>query len=278
MITYVGQTRGRKTIAALEELGFGECVQRGEGAARRHPWFLDNGAFRDFKAGTEFDTDAYIASFARHADSPAPDFIVLPDIVEGGSESLAFSISWYQRVRELSLETWGTVPPVYIAVQDGMNARDIDTAIAFADGIFIGGSTNWKIAAAPGIIQRAHGELPQIDDDGTLELAGRKPVHIGRVGSGRRIVWARLIGADSIDSCLPLMTAKKREIAAGAALELVRDALARFAPAGKLASDSVAGLVRRSFLFGHLDERSLELMSSVAELVTDTQQQRRAKR
>lgn len=272
MRVYVGQTRGRKTIAALEQLGFGECVQRGEGAARRHPWFLDNGAFRDFKAGTEFDAEAYEATFARHADSPAPDFIVLPDIVEGGSESLAFSISWDQRVRELSLETWGTVPAIYIAVQDGMSSRDIDTAIAFGDGIFIGGSTEWKLAAAPGIIGRAHGELPQIDDDGSLE--GRTPVHIGRVGSGRRIVWARLLGADSIDSCLPLMTVKKREIAAGAALNTVHGALSRFLPAGELAADAVAGLVQRSYLRGNLDERSVELAREVSESTAAAAQRR----
>lgn len=30
------------------------------------------------------------------------------------------------------------------------------------------------------------------------------PCHVGRVGTARRIAWAKRIGADSIDSCLPL--------------------------------------------------------------------------
>ncbi len=71
MKVYVGQSRASKAIAALAEAGFGECVQRGEGLPRRLPWFMDNGAFRDWKAGRSFDGDAFVASFERLAPAPA---------------------------------------------------------------------------------------------------------------------------------------------------------------------------------------------------------------
>jgi len=36
-----------------------------------------------------------------------------------------------------------------------------------------------------------------------------RPVHIGRVGTAKRVRWARRIGASSIDSALPLWSADK---------------------------------------------------------------------
>jgi hypothetical protein len=282
MLTYVGQTRSHALIAELAEAGFGECVNRKDYAPRRFPWFLDNGAFMDHRAGHPFDAEAYEASFGRMVGSPAPDFVVVPDIVGGGSESLAFSLSWLERVRELCLETWDAVPPLYIAVQNGMTQADIDTAIYIADGIFIGGSVEWKLAAAPGIIARAHGELPLVDDDGLIEAVTPKPVHIGRVGSGRRITWARLIGADSIDSCLPLRSEENKEIAVHAASAELGESLARFSPAGQMWKEAYGSFVARAFVWGYLNddilEEDLEMSTMITETLHRKQQQRRAER
>jgi len=277
MRVYIGQTRSRKLIAELAALGFGECTQRGEGAARRHPWIFDNGAFADFvaarKAGTlerymtgaGFDGDAYCKAFAKHADSPAPAFVVLPDIVAGGRRSLEFSVDWYDRVHALSLATWGEVPPLYIAVQDGMSSDDIDAAILLGDGVFVGGTTDWKLLAAPGIIRRAHGLMPRVDDSGEFEQ--HVPVHVGRVGSGMRIVWSRLVGADSIDSCLPLFSSLKREIATFAAQEDLEDALRRFKPGGGIALEGMVGVIRRQFLRGDLDAEELDWLTELEEII-----------
>jgi hypothetical protein len=264
MRVYVGQTRAHALIEVLEGCDFGECVNRADYEARRHPWFFDNGAFMDHRAGRKFDAEAYEASFARHASSPAPDFVVLPDIVGGGRESLEFSFSWYARVRELCLETWGEVPPIYVAVQDGMSREDIDAAIDFGDGVFVGGTLEWKIAAAPGIIRRARGEGSYVESCPPAELP--KPVHIGRVGSGRRIVWARLIGADSVDSCLPLREFAKVEIAAHASSASLLEAVGRFGPGASMAAEAVAGLVRRSFLRGDLEPDAVRDLGRIEEL------------
>lgn len=264
MRVYVGQTRSRKLIAELAALGFGECTQRGETAARRHPWFLDNGAFADFKAGRSFDGDAWRRTFEHHRGAPAPDFVVLPDIVGGGRASLDHSLEWYLPTRELCLETWGEQPPFYIAVQDGMTAADVDEAILNAHGIFVGGSLEWKLRAAPGIIRRAHGLLPRVDDSGEFERY--VPVHVGRVGSGRRIVWSRLVGADSIDSCLPLWAADKREIAAFASDEDLERAIRRFKVGGSMAVQHVYEFLRREFCRGDLDAKGVRWLNGLEDL------------
>jgi hypothetical protein len=57
-------------------------------------------------------------------------------------------------------------------------------------GLFVGGSLDWKLATAAAWVELAH--------------ARGMRCHIGRVGPADRVRWARDIGADSIDSSLPL--------------------------------------------------------------------------
>lgn len=243
---YVGQARGAKTIAALEAAGFGECVNRGDYEPRRHPWFLDNGAFRDFKAGRPFDGDAFRAMFERTAAAPAPDFVVAPDVVEGGRASLDFSLEWVWELRELNAATWpGDEVPIYCAVQDGMSAADVHEAIEWFDGIFVGGSTDWKLAATPGIVRECN-------------LAGDVPVHVGRLGSGRRITYGRIVGAASADSCIPLREQRKLELAIEANdPDLVAAALA-FPVGLDMAETSVVSMIAR-YMLRALEARDAEL-------------------
>src|SRR5687767_1256470 len=96
MRIYLGQTRSRKLIAELAALGFGECVSRVDCLPpRRLPWFLDNGAFSDWLSGRAFDDEAFLSKFcSEHVDACPPDFVVCPDRVATGLESLAFSLQW----------------------------------------------------------------------------------------------------------------------------------------------------------------------------------------
>jgi hypothetical protein len=188
MKVYVGQTRGREWIALMESHGFGEMVVRGEMPPRRKPWAYDNGAFRDWTAKVPFDAEA----FMRDVDAiwrydGNPDFLVLPDIVAAGEKSLDFSLMWVDRLRRLGV-------PLYLALQDNMvisaiTSRRLDS---IADGFFIGGTLEWKIRNGAGWVSWAH--------------SIGKPCHVGRVGTEKRVRWARRIGADSIDSCLPLFS------------------------------------------------------------------------
>ena len=68
-----------------------------------------------------------------------PRFIVLPDIVAGGLESLELSKRWLNRCLSIC-------PLVLIAVQDGMEPADLAPLVGPSVGIFLGGSTEWKLA------------------------------------------------------------------------------------------------------------------------------------
>jgi hypothetical protein len=180
---YVGQTRGALLIKKLRTEGIGEMTVRGELPPRRTPWAFDNGAFRDWKAKQPFDAVAFRADLERIGEMEnRPDFIVTPDIVAAGRQSARFSVSWLATVRKLA--------PAYLAVQDGMEFETTRPLFYCFDGVFLGGTLNWKIRTGAEWVRHAH-------------LANR-PIHVGRCGTAPRIRWAHSIGADSIDSSLPL--------------------------------------------------------------------------
>lgn len=195
MRAYVGQTRSRKLIADLASRGIGECFTRGTSywPPRRTPWFYDNGAFSDWHAGRPFDAAAFESDLdrIREASGYQPDFIVCPDVVAGGRESLAFSLSWLP-----SLRSRCPGQRLYLAVQNGLEPDDVPPATF--QGVFVGGTRDWKLDNAQRWIAWAH--------------ARALPCHIGRIGTGQRVLWARLIGADSFDSSLPLWGANNLRI------------------------------------------------------------------
>lgn len=191
MRAYVGQTRKAATVRMLAKAGIGECTVRGEMPPRRATWFYDNGAFGDWRAQRSFNVVQYMRDLRKitywsHVEKPA--FIILPDLVARGLESLAFSLDWLE-------ETERAGAPIYLAVQDGMTEADLEQLPASITGIFVGGSLEWKLETAAAWIKWAHAR-------------GLK-VHIGRVGTIDRVRWARSIGADSIDSAFPLWTEER---------------------------------------------------------------------
>lgn len=189
MIAYVGQTRARELVASLAARGIGECTCRGELPPRRRPWFHDNGAFRDWKAGSPFDHEGYLEDVERiRREQLGPDFLVVPDVVAGGVASLEESLRWVPVLEG--------VAPLYLAVQDGMERRDVEPELHRFHGVFVGGSLPWKMQTAALWRELAHG-------------AGKR-LHVGRVGNLRRLSWARLeVRADSVDSCFPLWNRKR---------------------------------------------------------------------
>ena len=194
MKVYVGQTRAPVLIERLTALGFGECTQprelvrpkKKEIGPKRFPWFFDNGVFAAFKAGLAFDGAAYEAALSRlkEVEQP-PDFLVTPDLVGGGVDSIALSLDWVGKVK-----LFGSA---YLVVQEGMNYTDVAQVLGQFAGIFVGGATlEWKWATAKYWVQLAHFHS--------------KPCHIGRVGTGIRVKMALASGCDSIDSCVPLFS------------------------------------------------------------------------
>jgi len=80
-----------------------------------------------------------------------------------------------------------------------MTIKDIESFIKGApiSVLFVGGTVEWKFKTGHEWVELAHSY-------GLI-------CHIGRVGSMKRVIWARRIGADSIDSSLPLFSREKLE-------------------------------------------------------------------
>ncbi len=195
MMGFVGQARGRKLITQLASLGIGEATQPWEFPPRRTPWFLDNGAFTQWRKGVPFDVAGFERAITAARDhSTQPEWVVVPDVVANAPATLALAAEWIPRLRALGFRC-------ALVAQDGMTPETFPLW-EVADVIFVGGSLPWKLSQAHRWCRaaREHG----------------KSCHIGRVGSARRVAWARSICADSIDSCVPLWSADNLRNWAGA--------------------------------------------------------------
>jgi hypothetical protein len=175
---YASRTGTRRNLDALRAAGWGLLVSR-VGAWRTEGfdhYVLDNGAWSDFQAGRAFDADA----FERLIDAlgARADWIVLPDIVAGGLASLELSLRWSNRCLS-------ACPMVLLAVQDGMVESDIAPFVGPSVGIFLGGSTAWKI-----------GNMARW---GAFCRSRAVHYHVARVNTAKRIWLAAASGADSMD-------------------------------------------------------------------------------
>jgi hypothetical protein len=181
MFCYASRTGTKRNLAALRAHGWGLLVSRaGEWRTEGFDRICgDNGAWADFQAGRRFDEDAYERFLDWLAAQPViADWLVLPDIVAGGLASLELSCRFLNRCLSVA-------PLVLIAVQDGMEAHDLAPLVGPSVGIFLGGSTDWKLAT-----MRKWG----------IFCAERNIYyHVARVNSIRRINLAIDSGADSID-------------------------------------------------------------------------------
>lgn len=137
---------------------------------------FDNGAWRAFIEGVPFDVPLFMSAVQRVGGGA--DFIVAPDIVAGGLESLAMSLAFLPQLMAIN-------PLVLIPLQDGMTEADILPLLRPGVGLFLGGSTEWKLATMVpwGRFARWHGVY----------------FHVGRVNTAKRIHLAVAAGADSVD-------------------------------------------------------------------------------
>jgi hypothetical protein len=139
----------------------------------------DNDAYGCYLRQVPFDGAAFMRMVEIYGSMC--DWVVIPDKVTAGLESLEFSESWMPQLRGLKL--------LLLAVQDGMKATHVSSFIrrypSQAIGIFLGGSTEWKLRTMYGW--------------GMVAQAIGCYYHVGRVNSARRIRLAQEAGADSID-------------------------------------------------------------------------------
>lgn len=177
MIAYAAFTSNRRSLAAVR--GSGWRVLLSPATSLKHygiRYALDNGAWSAFVAGVPFKVEPFERAVAEIG--AGADFIVAPDIVAGGLESLALSVSWLPRLLLVA-------KVVLIAVQDGMTPADVAHYLSDRVGIFVGGTTEWKEAtmAIWGALARSCGAV----------------CHVGRVNTVRRIRLCAAAGATSFD-------------------------------------------------------------------------------
>jgi hypothetical protein len=156
------------------------------------PYALDNGAWGAFSRGEPWDEARFVDAL-RVCEANA-DWVVLPDIVAGGLRSLEKSAAWLSKITARKL----------LPVQDGMTSEDVLPLVGENVGLFLGGSTEWKLATMS--------YWGQFAKNRGLYL------HVGRVNTVRRIRQCALAPSHSFDgtSCTrfakntPMLDAARR--------------------------------------------------------------------
>jgi hypothetical protein len=178
MIGYASNTGTKRNLEALRKAGWRIMLTPDNPTPREAlPYAIDNGAWKAFQQNQPFDAEAFSSLVEKHGG--AADFVVIPDIVAGGNKSLRFSLEWLPKLRHLR--------KVLLPVQDGMDMGAVAEVIRQwpGCGIFLGGSTEWK--------------LQNIYTCGIMAVALKCYYHVGRVNTVRRIRRCWQAGADSFD-------------------------------------------------------------------------------
>lgn len=138
-------------------------------AAEGIPWAADNDAFKNF------DAPAFDRMLDRIAGLAGCRFVCAPDVVEDAAATGVLFDEWEPRIREYGL-------PVALVAQNGQTEPPWDRF----DALFIGGDDAFKLGP---------------DGEHWLREAKArgKWTHIGRVNTPRRVAYARMLGADSVD-------------------------------------------------------------------------------
>lgn len=181
MIAYASRTGTRRNLDALRAAGWRLMVSaRGVLRTEGFRYALDNGAWTAFQRQEKFDVKAF--ERAIEVLGAGADFIVVPDIVSGGLESLTLSRRWWEK---LHYYPHLRDVPLLIAVQNDISPRHIAPLLSHRTGIFVGGSTEWKLHTMSGwsALAHAHGAI----------------CHVGRVNTARRIRLCAAAGVDSFD-------------------------------------------------------------------------------
>lgn len=177
MIAYASRTGTRKNLRALRGAGWRLLVSA-TGVLRHEgfPYAVDNGAWTAYAQGRPFDESLFVRALRLLGRSA--DWVVVPDVVAGGRASLDLSLRWLRPVLD-------EAPRALLAVQDGMGEADVTPFLGERVGLFVGGSTEWK--------------LRTLDAWAALGRRARCWVHVGRVNTARRIHLCGTAGATSFD-------------------------------------------------------------------------------
>lgn len=139
--------------------------------ARGMQWACDNDCYQ------KLDREAYIRMLKRHAGIPNCLWVVAPDVVADAKATLTRFKMWQPVLRYFGY-------PVAFVGQDGLQPEEVPWNDF--ECFFIGGTTSWKLG------HMAFSIAEQAKSKG-------KWLHMGRVNSRQRMIYAKSIGCDSVD-------------------------------------------------------------------------------
>lgn len=186
MIPYATRTGTKRNLTALKREGWRLLLTPAHwGNFYDLRYAIDNGAWRAHVTGKPWDEAAFLRCL-KHCAKDA-DWIALPDIVGGGEASLERSMSWMTRILDMCER-------VLLPVQDGMAPAWIEPLLTGRVGLFVGGTTEFKLSTMAA----------------WSSLAAKKAAwcHIGRVNTVRRIRLCAAAGATSFDGTSASMYVK----------------------------------------------------------------------
>jgi hypothetical protein len=186
VIPYAPRTGTKSTLAIMADRGWHALISP---KGRVNPllphdlknYAVESGAYWSFLNKQPFDVPAYEFALDRFARDAL--WIVLPDIVGGGMDSLNLSRHWHA---DLAQRPALAGKRFLVAVQEGMEPADLADLVGPSVGLFIGGrSTEWKLGTLPDWCALGH--------------ARGAYIHVGRVNSTKRIAICAAAGAHSFD-------------------------------------------------------------------------------
>lgn len=183
----------RPDMPAMLQPGMGNLPPDGQ------PWAADNGRF---SSPETYSDERYLDWLAKRPGKERCLFATAPDVVGDARATLALSMPMLPRIRALGYR-------VAFVAQDGQ--ENLPVPWDDFDVLFIGGTTAWKLSAQAERLAR--------------EAKRRgKWVHMGRVNSKRRMVYAKFIGCDSADGTV-LRFDPKRDVQEWAAFVIANPSI-----------------------------------------------------
>lgn len=179
-MAYASLTGTRTTLDAMRAHGWGVLVTPDTWkrckVPRDMPLACDNGAWGAFNGNRQWDAHLFVRMM--HAVGRAAAWVVVPDVVADSVASLALTRAWLPWCLD-------NCAKVLVAVQDGMTEADVAPLLGPRVGVFVGGSTEWK--------------LRTMWDWAQLARRCGAYSHVGRVNSGKRLRACVDARVDSVD-------------------------------------------------------------------------------
>ena len=185
MKIYTGNAVGKK-MCKVKEYGIGIMISSSPVFKPQKQFSevscaLDNGAFPAYNKGYPFMEKVFMDTLDDCYKLGIPlDFIVCPDIVAGGKESLDFSMEWADGKLK-------TAPNLALVLQDGVTP-DLLREYGFDRFkiLFVGGTPKWKWSTFVGWAEFCKSFKIQC--------------HVGQCGTLSRLELCEKVGATSVDS------------------------------------------------------------------------------